>query len=293
MTGFATALLAVAIYAAYPVATRSALGSNVPPDVLLYLRYVVGAALFLPFLASRARHLPSAAWREGLWLALFQGIAMGTLVVAGLQYAPASHAAALGPGASPAWVVLLGFVAYQRVPCARHVSGAALVLVGIAILLAAGSTLSRATLAGDALFLGASALGAAYVLRLRESRLDPVTGATLVAIYSAAAALPWFLATGTASAALALPPSTFLWHFAWQGVLVGFVALLALNHAVSRLGGEATTSLFALVPVLTTILGRAVLGEVPSLAEALAVAVVSAGVALGAQPARTIAVARA
>jgi hypothetical protein len=38
---------------------------------------------------------------------------MAGCVIFGLQYAPASHAAALGPGAIAAWIALIGFVAYR------------------------------------------------------------------------------------------------------------------------------------------------------------------------------------
>ena len=37
---------------------------------------------------------------------------MGALVICGLQFAPASHQAALGPGVVAAWVALLGFLVF-------------------------------------------------------------------------------------------------------------------------------------------------------------------------------------
>ena len=293
MTGFAAALVAVAIYIAYPVATRGALGDQVAPESLVFLRYGLGIVFFLPFLAQDARVLRADAWREGLRLALLQGIVMGTLVVGGLQHAPASHAAALGPGASPAWVVALGYAFYRRTPCPRHLAGALLILAGAGLLLAAGGGVSSATLAGDAMFLVASAMGAGYVLRLRESGLPPLAGASLVALFSAAAAWPVALATGAAPALLDLPPASLAWHFAWQALLIGFVSLVALNVAVARIGGEATTALFALVPAGSTLLAHAVLAESPSVPEIAAILAISAGVALAATPWRKLVVARA
>lgn len=291
MTGLAAALLAVAIYAAYPVATRAALGAQVTPETLVFLRYGLGLAFFLPFLAQGVLRLPSAAWREGLRLALLQGLAMGALVVGGLQFAPASHAAALGPGASPAWVAVLGFALYRRRPCPRHAAGATITLAGAGVLIAAGGSIATSMLLGDLMFLAASAMGAAYVLRLRASGLPPLAGAALVALYSAAAAWPWALATGVATATLQMPAAALAWHAAWQALLIGFVALVALNVAVARLGGEATTALFALVPVGTTVLGHAALGETPGPLEAAAVLAISAGVAIAAMPRRSLGIA--
>ena len=88
---------------------------------------------------------------------------MAALVVFGLKFAPASHAAALGPGAIAAWIALLGYVVLGIQVPARRVSGIAIVAGVLLILAASGQGLSAAdVLIGDAMFLAASALGASY-----------------------------------------------------------------------------------------------------------------------------------
>ena len=77
-------------------------------------------------------------------------------------------------------------------------------------------------------------------------------------------------------------PLELLWQTLWQGVLIGCVALVALNHAIARLGAERSSALVASVPVLSAILALVFLGEVPSMTEIAALLAISAGVLIGA-----------
>ena len=108
--------------------------------------------------------------------------------------------------------------------------------------------------------------------------MSPVQGAAIVSLYSALVVIPWYFATS--SALWRMPPAELLWQAIWQGCLIGFVALIALNHAISRLGPERCTALVALVPVATALLGMFFLGEVPSFAEISAFVAISAGVSV-------------
>jgi drug/metabolite transporter (DMT)-like permease len=219
---------------------------------------------------------------QGLPLTLFQGAGMGALVICGLQLAPANHAAALGPGINPAWVVLLGFVIFAKRPSSRMIIGAILCAAGV-MTLAWWNTAERnmAVLAGDAMFLTASALGALYVLQLRNWGVSAVQGAAIVSLYSALIVVPWYLMSSPAPMWRAAP-AELLWQVLWQGVLIGCVAFVALNKAIERLGAERSSALVALVPVLAAVLGFIFLGEVPSTTEIAAFVAISAGVSIGA-----------
>jgi drug/metabolite transporter (DMT)-like permease len=286
MSGYLAAATTVLIWASYPVATRAAVTGSFNPEDLVTLRFGVAALLFLPYLAVHWRKIGRAAWLQSVPLTLFQGAGMGALVICGLQLAPASHQAALGPGASPAWVTLLGFLLLARRPAPRAIVGGALCALGVIVLTwwsVAGH--SASVLAGDAMFLAASSLGALYVLQLRNSGVGVMQAAALVSLYSAMLVVPWYLCCvpdplGRADTA------ELLWQVLWQGVLIGCVSLIALNQAISRLGSERTSALVALVPVLTALLALVFLGEVPSLTETSAFAVISAGISIAALPAR-------
>jgi drug/metabolite transporter (DMT)-like permease len=83
-----------------------------------------------------------------------------------------------------------------------------------------------------------------------------------------------------------VPLLELLWQTLWQGVLIGCVAFIALNQAITRLGAERSSALVALVPVLSAILALLFLGEVPSTAEVAAILAISAGVSISASLSR-------
>jgi drug/metabolite transporter (DMT)-like permease len=284
MNGYFAAAVAVVIWASYPVATRAAVTGSFTPHELVTLRFGVGALLFVPYLLLHFRTIGRGAWLQGVALTLFHGAGMAALAIAGMELAPANHAAALGPGVSPAWVALLGFLVFAQRPSRRAVAGAALCVIGVLLLTFwSASERNPAVLVGDAMFLAASALAAVYVLQLRRWGIDAMQGAALVSLYSAFVVVPYYLWSAPGTLAR-VAPTELLWQVLWQGVLIGCVALIALNHAISRLGAERSSALVALVPVLTAVLARRFRGEVPSTAEMAAFVAISAGVSIGAAP---------
>lgn len=292
MSAYLAAALAVLIWAGYPVATRAGLTGSFAPDELIALRFGVAALVFLPYLALHGRAIERAAWLRGLPRVLFQGAGMGALVICGLQFAPANHQAALGPGVNSAWVALLGFLLFARLPSSRALLGAALCALGVVLLTCwSAVALDARVLAGDLMFLAASALGALYLLQLRSWRVSAIQGAAIVSVYSACLAVPYLLYSAPGSLARHAAADV-VWQVFWQGVLIGVVSLVALNHAIARLGAQRASALLALVPVLSALLALAFLGEVPSRAEAAAFLIIAAGVwigggrALGRQPGR-------
>jgi drug/metabolite transporter (DMT)-like permease len=282
VNGYLAAAVAVLIWACYPVATRAAVTGSFGAEELVTLRFGIGALLFLPYLLLQFRAIRRDAWLRGVPLTLFQGAGMGALVICGLQFAPANHQAALGPGVNSAWVALLGFLVFARRPSPRVVVGATLCAMGVCALTCWGAARhDPAVLLGDAMFLGASALGALYVLQLRNWGVSAMQAAAIVTVYSALIVVPWHLYS-SAAPLWRVAPLELLWQTLWQGVLIGCVALIALNHAVKRLGAERSSAMIALVPVLSAILALVFLGEVPSPAEIAAIVAISAGVSIGA-----------
>jgi len=282
VNGYLAAAVAVLIWACYPVATRAAVTGSFGAEELVTLRFGIGALLFLPYLLLQFRAIRRDAWLRGVPLTLFQGAGMGALVICGLQFAPVNHQAALGPGVNSAWLALLGFLVFARRPSPRVVVGATLCAMGVCALTCWGAARHDPTvLLGDAMFLGASALGALYVLQLRNWGVSAMQAAAIVTVYSALIVVPWHLYS-SAAPLWRVAPLELLWQTLWQGVLIGCVALIALNHAVKRLGAERSSAMIALVPVLSAILALVFLGEVPSPAEIAAIVAISAGVSIGA-----------
>jgi drug/metabolite transporter (DMT)-like permease len=282
MNGYVAAAVTVLIWASYPVATRAAVTSSFAPQELVTLRFGVGALLFLPYVLLHFRVIGRDVWLRGVPLALFQGAGMGALVICGLKFAPANHQAALGPGVVPALVALLGFLIFAKRPSARVVAGAVVCAIGVLALVCSGAPeQTPAALTGDVMFLAASVLGALYALQLRNWGMGAIQAAAMVMVYSGMVVIPWYLCSAPAPL-WRVAPLELVWQTLWQGVLIGCIALIALNHAIAQLGAERATALVALVPVLSAILAFLFLGEVPSSAEIVAILAVSAGVSIGA-----------
>jgi len=285
MKGYLAAAIAVLIWAAYPVATRAAVTGTFGAEELVTLRFGIGALLFLPYLLLQLRGIAKEAWLRGVPLTLFQGAGMGALVIFGLQFAPANHQAALGPGVNSAWVALLGFLVFARRPSQRMVIGATLCAIGVLALTSWGAIRHPGFLLGDAMFLAASALGALYVLQLRSWGVTPMQAAAIVTVYSGLIVVPVYLWSSSAPLWRAAPLE-LLWQTLWQGVLIGCVSLIAFNYAITRLGAERSSAMIALVPVLSAIFALVFLGEVPSPAEVAAILAISAGVSISASLSR-------
>jgi len=284
VNGYLAAAIAALIWAAYPVATRAGVTGTFAPQELMMLRFGIGGLLFLPYLLLHFRAIRPKAWLQGVPLMVFQGAGVGALVICGLQLAPANHQPALGPGVVPAWVALLGFLVFARRPSARIIVGAALCAIGVVVLaLWSASGHDAPVLLGDAMFLAASALGALYVLQLRDWGVSAMQGAAIISSYSALIVVPWYLWSAP-EPLWRVAPVELLWQILWQGVLIGCVAFVAVNHAIDKLGAERFSALTALVPVLSATLALMFLGEVPSTVEIAALLVISAGVSIGASP---------
>ena len=213
---------------------------------------------------------------------------MAGCVVFGLSLAPASHAAALGPGAIAAWIALIGFLYCGVRIHSKKLAGISLIIVGVVLILVASyQGLSFATaISGDVMFLAASALGATYLVYIQRRRLDPVVGGGLVCVASAMVVAPWhyFFATSAISSATM---EELVWQLLFQGVLVGCCAFLALNYAALTIGSQNVGILSALVPVVGALCSLLVTGDSISALEWAALITISSGVVVASLPAAT------
>jgi drug/metabolite transporter (DMT)-like permease len=212
---------------------------------------------------------------------------MAGCVIFGLQFAPASHSAALGPGAISAWIAVVNFVLYGITISREKAVAVAAIVFGIALLLTGsfGGLSTANAMTGDVLFLAASALGALYLTYVQHHKLDPVLGAALVATYSAVVLLPWYLIFAH-SALAGATIAEIAWQIFFQGLLMGCIVVLALNFAVLAVGSQTVGMLLALVPALGMLSSIAITSDPVLPQEWAAIAAISLGVFFGARPRR-------
>src|SRR5580765_2936106 len=284
--GYVAALAVVLITSAYPALTRLSVTTTLTPADILLFRLGVSGLLFVPYLVRHAREIRKTDWMSALPLSFLHGWGMAGCVVFGLQFAPASHAAALGPGAIAAWIALIGFIAYRIEVDSKRLGGIAIIVSGVVLILVASYRHSLASaMIGDSLFLAASALGATYLVYIQRRRLDPVLAVALVCVASAMVVGPWhyFFAT---SAIASAPVGELAWQVVFQGVVFGCGVLFAINYAVLMVGSQTVGVLSALVPVVGALCGMWIAGDRISEVEWIAIAAISCGVAVACLPAR-------
>lgn len=286
--GYLAAITVVLITSAYPALTRLSVTTTLTPADILLFRLGVSGLLFIPYLVRHAHEIRKSEWLSALPLSFLHGWGMAGCVVFGLQFAPASHAAALGPGAIAAWIALIGFIVYRIEVDSKRLAGIAIIIIGVALILMAsyrGHSLANAMI-GDSMFLAASALGATYLVYVQRRRLDPVLAAALVCVASAMVVGPWhyFFAT---SAIASAPVGELAWQIVFQGVVFGCGVLFAINYAVLVVGSQTVGVLSALVPVVGALCAMFIAGDRISDFEWIAIASISSGVAVACLPARS------
>jgi len=274
------ALLTVVIWSAWPSYTRLSMMTALSAPDLVALRYAIGGLLLLPVLLRGAHRISVQGWREGLVLAFFQGAPLAMLVTAGLRFAPASHMAALSPGLLPLFAASISYVFFDERLSGRRICGLALIAFGAAALVLV-SVFAESAWKGDLLFMCAGLMGAIYAVRMRRSGLSAMEGAALISVYSMLFYLPVYAALWLPSSNIfTVTRAELVFQGFYQGVLMGAASLFSLSRAIVALGATRATAFISLVPVLGTVLGAAVLDEVPSMIEGAGVLSISLGVLL-------------
>ncbi|MBY0294523.1 MAG: DMT family transporter [Methylobacterium sp.] len=277
VAGVAWALLAVTIWGGWFVVTRRAVGAGgvLGPADLVALRFGIGGIVLAPVLL-RLGHLTRAQRVDAVWLVVGQGAPFALLISTGLRFVHAGHGAALTPGTMPLLAALFGMVFLRDRPGRVALAGLVLILAGAVTL--AGAFQNAEELFGYAMFLSAATLWAIGTVRMRRSTLRPIEATALICCASFVLYLPPYFALGLSKLAEA-PAAELVLQLVYQGVLASIVALLAFNRSLALIG-RRTPAFTALVPVIATLLAIPVLGEIPSLPTALAVAAIACGVLL-------------
>ncbi|WP_407529336.1 DMT family transporter [Methylobacterium oryzisoli] len=277
LAGVAWALLAVTIWGGWFVVTRRTVGTGgvLGPADLVALRFGIGGLVLAPVML-RLRHLTRPQVIDAVWLIVGQGAPFALLISTGLRFVHAGHGAALTPGTMPLLAALFGIIFLRDRPGRVALAGLVLILAGAVTL--AGAFRSTEELYGYAMFLSAATLWAIGTVRMRRSTLRPIEATALICVVSCVVYLPPYFALGYSKLAAA-PAAELILQLVYQGLLASVVALIAFNRSLALIG-RRTPAFTALVPVIATLLAIPVLGEIPNLPTALAVAAIAFGVLL-------------
>ncbi|SFI12674.1 Permease of the drug/metabolite transporter (DMT) superfamily [Bosea sp. OK403] len=261
---FGGMVVAMVIFGANFVVSRQAILNGLSPHDLLALRFGTAGLILLPtFLSGGLSTCGGVGWGRGATLAIMSGLPMSYLLLTGLTYAPAAHGATIGPGLVTVIGIVGGVILFATVLTRQLVLGIGAVLFGLACLAIAGSTHTNPTiLLGDLCFLGVGLIWGCYPLLIQLWRVDALKATAIVSVLSMAY-LPFYALFYFRGFDVA-PWWVIVLHAINQGLLNVILGLWIWSWAARVLGPAVVGRFPPMIPVIGTLLGIPVLGEIPS-----------------------------
>ena len=280
LAGLGWGLLAAVIWAVYSVLARLGVTAGLSAADMSLMRFAPGALLTLPLMWRWGwRDLAGIGWGRGLLLTLLAGPGFALLFMTGFTLAPLAHGAVIAPaGQMLAGLGLSAWLGQQRLSCDSLV-GAGCVLLGLFFM--GGDSLlqgeSRATLLGDLLFALAGFCWGLFGTLSRRWQVDPLRVTVVVLVLSFVLFTPLYLALADLGRLARASAGLLTMQVLAQGVGAGLVAMLAYSRAAALLGAGRAAFFGAMVPGAASLLAIPILGEVPTVLQALGIVSVVAG----------------
>ncbi|MCU0731966.1 MAG: DMT family transporter [Hyphomonas sp.] len=281
-TAYLFLILTMALWAGNHILGRWAHG-NIPPMTLAFLRWSLAALLMFPFAYRSIRDDWPVIRRE--WPRLLLLGFMGSGIYNTLQYIALTGTTATNAAILNSWgpilIVLAGAALFRDKLRANQVTGMALSLIGVGVVVLQGEFERIATLSfnrGDLVMLFATGVWALYTALLRtRPKISTVSFAGVTYIIAGFVNLPlagWEYAHGDI---MEITPQTVA-AVLYAGVLASLVAYYCYASSVELIGANRTGVFIHLIPLFTSIMAMVLLGEQPALHHAAGFALILAGV---------------
>ena len=278
--GVVGGVVVASLYAGWAVVSRLGALHAVDTYDLAALRFFVSALILLPvFLGSKIGRggIAGVTWPRVATILALAGLPYGIAVYAGYQFAPAGHGAVLIAGSIVVFGALFGSLFLGEKVAGWRLVGLLAVVAGIVAL--GGASFADGVAGqwrGHVLFVLAGASWAAYTVAARAWSLPPVATTAFVAVISALAYAPFYLATAGLRL-FDLPTATLVLQAGYQGIVVGVIAVILYTRVVGWLGAARTSAFAALVPAIATLLAIVLLDEPLHASGIVGLALVSLG----------------
>lgn len=277
--GLATGLVTALVWGSWAVVSRLGLTSGLDFYDVTALRFGVAGVVLAPVLLRRGidrRGLAGVPWRAVLLMWIGAGVPYALIVFAGLEAAPASHQAIIGPACVMLFTVFMGWVFLGEPLDGNQLVGMGVILAGVLAIgwrgIAGGVEIGY----GHLLFVLAGFCWALFTIAARAWRVDAVVATAIAAVVSMVVYLPFYLIHSGARL-LHLPLGAMAMQGVFQGLLAGVFALFLYMRTVDALGAGRAALFTALVPAMAAVLAVPVLGEPITTTTILGTVLVSAG----------------
>ncbi len=208
-------------------------------------------------------------WRRLLTLSVFAGAPFTLVNIAGLQFAPVTHAAAISLGFVPIIIGLLSRPLLKKNLYADQWLTLLLLLMAVSIVWH-GTGLNLNYLLGDICFLVGAILWALYAIYVQRWQLKPAE-AMFFASLGSTPFLVWYVLFADwpkwDNTMMAL-------QVGYQGFLVGLGALYLYGQTIRILGPQLGTLFTAMVPVCIPLIASLLIDYQTSLSEYIGLAIV-------------------
>lgn len=260
---------------------------DIPPFTLAFVRWTGALLLILPFAIPPVRRDWPAirrGWKPILALGLLGVAAFNAFLYSGLRHTTATNALLL-QAAIPALVVALDRAIFGTRPKLLQAIGVAISTLGVVAIVFRGDPAAALDLhfgIGDALVLAGVVVWSLYtvLLRLRPG-IAPVSFVALTFAIGVLAMAPLAFMEWRAGEMIRWSPQV-IGAFAYVAVLPSLVAYVLYNAAVGKLGPGRAGQAITLMPLFGALLSVALLGEVLQPYHLAGMALILAGIVLGA-----------
>lgn len=261
------------------VAAKHGIAVGFTPADLAFHRFVWSGLLLLPMMARAGLgDLGGVGWRRGLVILVLAGPLQAITSYTGLTFAPLGHGAVIHPASAALGGLILAYVVLGETLTKSRVIGVIGIVLGLVVLAGeAATTIGGNALTGDMLFATAGLMWAVFTTCLRRSHTSGIMAARIVGVLSLLIYAPLHAALFGLEHMFSLGLGEVLLQVAVQGIFAGLLALYLFGRAVTALGAGRASTFPALVPALTILFGFLALGEVPTFAQLVGLAIVGIG----------------
>ena len=280
LRGIGYVLFAVTVWSGWIILSRYSVRGTLTPYDITALRFGVAGIILLPVVLRRGIAIGPHHKKGGFWLALTMGAPYNTIAIAGMHYAPASHAASIINTVMLTVTTLFGIGVLKEHTTKSRLAGVGLSITGIGCMLYASGLLPEANAwIGSLLFAIAAVMWAIYTLSIRAWHADPLHATAIVCTLSMLIYLPIYLLFIPSHIGMHNLPEVAFQAF-YQGFVNSILALLCFNRGVRLLGASAASAFLPLVSIFSTLLAIPLLQETPNILEWAGIFLASCGVFL-------------